>query len=248
MPSPPPAATPSLRLRLSALTLFLALVLLTLSPLVGRLAGTSRDLGASATVAFLAMMAIAVAGIASFHPFARLGPANLVTTARTALIAFVAGLLLESPAAAVATTAVVVSSVAAALDGWDGWLARRTSLSSAFGARFDMEVDALFILILGVFVWRYDKAGAWILLSGALRYAFIAAGWALDWFNRPLPASMRRKVVCVVQIVGLIVAMAPIIEPPLSTLASAISLALLIWSFAVDVWWLWRARAMPTNG
>ena len=35
-----------------------------------------------------------------------------------------------------------------ALDGLDGWAARRQGLVSAFGARFDMEVDALLILAL----------------------------------------------------------------------------------------------------
>ena len=52
-------------------------------------------------------------------------------------------------------------------------------VGSAFGARFDMEVDALLILVLSAGVWWFDKAGAWVWLSGLLRYAFIAAGWGL---------------------------------------------------------------------
>ena len=34
---------------------------------------------------------------------------------------------------------------------------------SSFGARFDMETDAAFILILSVLVWQHGKAGAWVL-------------------------------------------------------------------------------------
>jgi hypothetical protein len=46
----------------------------------------------------------------------------------------------------------------------------------------------------------------------------------------------------VVQIVALIVALVPIITPPLSTAISAVGLAILAWSFALDVAWLARHR------
>ncbi|MEZ5583441.1 MAG: CDP-alcohol phosphatidyltransferase family protein [Candidatus Competibacteraceae bacterium] len=62
------------------------------------------------------------------------------------------------------------------LDGVDGWLARRSNTVSDFGARFDMETDALLIAVLALLVWRLDKVGVWILLAGALRYLFVAAG------------------------------------------------------------------------
>jgi phosphatidylglycerophosphate synthase len=39
-----------------------------------------------------------------------------------------------------------------ALDGLDGWLARRFGLASAYGARFDMEVDGFLILVLALLV------------------------------------------------------------------------------------------------
>ena len=49
-------------------------------------------------------------------------------------------------------TLVLLSSVALALDGVDGWVARRTRTVSALGARFDMEVDAFLVLMLSVHV------------------------------------------------------------------------------------------------
>ena len=52
-------------------------------------------------------------------------------------------------------------------------------MTSAFGARFDMEVDALLIQVLAVLAWQWDKAGPWVLMSGLLRYVFVAAGWVL---------------------------------------------------------------------
>ena len=207
--------------------------------------GMTTMFAPTAVATFLACMAIAIVRIPSFHPFTTLGPANLVTTGRTALIAFVAALAVETPTSAIGVVVVVVASVAAGLDGWDGWLARRSGMSSSFGSRFDMEVDALLILILGLLVWRHDKAGSWVLLSGALRYAFVLAGLAIPWFTRDLPPSLRRKTVCVIQIVGLIVAVAPVIPRPFSDLAAGGTLLLLVWSFAVDVAWLWRARGLP---
>ena len=41
----------------------------------------------------------------------------------------------------------MLASVALILDGVDGKVARRTRNASAFGARFDMEVDAFLILV-----------------------------------------------------------------------------------------------------
>jgi len=199
-----------------------------------------------AVVLFAIVMAIARRFRQSDHPFARFGPANQVTTARAALVALAAGTLGEpagSPSAALATGA---ATLAAILDGVDGWLARRTKMASAFGARFDMEVDALLILVLAALAWQYGKAGPWVLLSGLFRYAFVAAGWVWPWMNEPLPPSRRRQLICVVQVVGLIVTIAPFVAPPASGAAAAGALAALTWSFLVDTLWLWR-RATPAR-
>jgi phosphatidylglycerophosphate synthase len=170
----------------------------------------------------------------------RVGYANLVTGGRLILVAFVASLAGQPAAPEVAWTAVVVSTIAALLDIADGWIARRTGTATAFGARFDMEVDAVLIMVLAGLAWAWGKAGAWVLLSGLLRYGFVAGGWLLPWLRNPLPPSLRRKTICVVQIVALIVVLGPIVRPPLSTLVAAVGLAILVYSFAVDTLWLWR--------
>lgn len=170
----------------------------------------------------------------------RVGYANLVTAGRLVLVAFVAALAGQPAVPAIAWTAVVVSTIAALLDIADGWIARRTGTATTFGARFDMEVDALLITVLAVLAWAWDKAGAWVLLSGLLRYMFVAGGWLLPWLRNPLPPSLRRKTICVVQIVALIVVLGPIVRPPLSTLVAALGLVILGYSFLVDTLWLWR--------
>jgi phosphatidylglycerophosphate synthase len=168
-----------------------------------------------------------------------------VTLARLALVALAAAAVLHGGAAA-AWSAVALATVAAALDGVDGWLARRQGTASAFGARFDMETDQLLIVALAVAAWHLDKAGAWVLAAALPRYAFVAAAAAWPWLARPLPESRRRKAVCVAQIVTLIVAIAPIVAPPWSAAAAAGGLAALCYSFAVDVAWL-RRRARASS-
>jgi len=170
----------------------------------------------------------------------RFGIANSVTTVRAALAALVAAAIAKPPAPEVAWFAVVIAVAVTVLDGVDGWAARRFDEASAFGARFDMEVDAALIMALSVLAWRWDKAGAWVLLSGLLRYLFVAAGWIWPWMSRPLIPKRRRQTVCVIQIVALIASVSPIFAPPASAAIAAIALAVLVWSFAIDTIWLAR--------
>ena len=198
------------------------------------------------TAIFVVSAAVAVGFLAHAHPFARFGPANGITSLRLGLTSLAAGLIGEVPHASLATLATFLALVATVLDGADGWLARRTGMASAFGARYDMETDALLILVLAVLAWQHDKAGVWIVLAGAMRYLFVAAGVRWAWLDAPLPPSQRRKAVCVVQIVGLGLVVSPLMAPPVSTLAAALTLVALAWSFAVDVRWLHRHRIVTT--
>jgi phosphatidylglycerophosphate synthase len=133
------------------------------------------------------------------------------------------------------------------LDGVDGWLARRTKMASPFGARFDMEIDALLVLILSLLAWRYGKAGPWVLASGLLRYVFVAAAWWEPALARPLFPSRRRQAVCVIQVAGLNLAIAPFIPTPASGLLAAVALGCLVYSFSVDVAWLLQRRDLPVR-
>ncbi|HCW88604.1 MAG TPA: CDP-alcohol phosphatidyltransferase [Marinobacter sp.] len=131
------------------------------------------------------------------------------------------------------------------LDGVDGWVARATGTRTAFGARFDMELDALFILGLCVAVLALDKAGAWVLAVGLMRYLFVAAGWLWGWMDKPLPESFRRKTVCVWQLVTLMVAILPITPALFANITLATALALLSYSFITDLLYLYQTRRAP---
>ena len=168
------------------------------------------------------------------------GAANAVTLARAALALLLVALLGTLPTAALGWLVVGLGTAAVALDGVDGALARRRNEASSFGARFDMETDALLILVLAALVWQHGKAGPWILAAGLVRYLFVAAAWVLPWLGATLPPSRRRQAVCVIQIVSLLGALAPIVVLPWSAALAGAGLAALVWSFAVDVVWLAR--------
>jgi phosphatidylglycerophosphate synthase len=208
------------------------------------IAGESMRSGAASPLTAAAFFAVLFAGVVrvagAAHPFSLFGPANVVTTLRAMLAGFAAGLVWRPLAPAALWTVVGLTALMALLDGVDGWLARSTRMASAYGARFDMETDAAFTLVLSVLVWRHDKAGVWVLGCGLMRYAFVAAGWMLPWLAAPLRATRRGRTVAVGQWLGLGVALAPIIPWPASAAVAGVTLAALGWSFAVDVAWLWR--------
>ena len=79
-----------------------------------------------------------------------------------------------------------------------------------------MEVDNLLILILSLLAYRWDRAGAWILLAGVMRYLFVAAARLMPWLSAELYPSQRRRIVCVVQTVALIACLMPVWPQPLA--------------------------------
>jgi phosphatidylglycerophosphate synthase len=215
------------------------------------LAGTRIEAGAAypvAAAAVFALMMTAVTAVAGDrHPYQRFGPANYVTMIRVVLVALVAALIGRPATPEVLWSVIGLAALMAALDGLDGWLARRTRMASEFGARFDMETDALLILVLSILVWQHEKAGPWVLLCGLMRYGFVAAGWLLPWLAQPLRSTRRGKTVAVCQLAGLSVALAPTVPVPISSVAAALTLSALAWSFAIDVRWLSRQYRLPST-
>jgi phosphatidylglycerophosphate synthase len=219
----------------------LAVVALALMPLTG--------LGwhglAATLAAYGAMAALVLAGLDQHAPHRRFGPANRVTLLRAGYTALLFGILAEGFGIGEAGRWVLVASGAAALalDGVDGWAARRSGFASRFGARFDMECDALFVLALSALVYRTGQAGAWVLILGAMRYIFVVAGRLWPMLAKPLPASQRRKAVCVAVIVILLAALAPPVPPMMGSWLCRAGLLLLAYSFGADCLQLaWRRR------
>jgi phosphatidylglycerophosphate synthase len=210
---------------------------------IGDAIPTTSSFVFKAAAVFSGIACVTLGYVGVHHPFTVFGAANAVTTLRASLIATTAALVGEPVGEPAAWMAAFLAVLSAMLDGIDGSLARRTSLASQFGARYDMELDALLILVLAVIAWQFGKAGAWIVLAGAMRYVFVAASYLWRWLDAPLPPSLRRKAVCVVQIVGLGAVVSPPLAVPTSIAVAAGTLAALTWSFGVDVLWLRRNGA-----
>jgi phosphatidylglycerophosphate synthase len=223
----------------------LALVLLSL-PLT-MVAESRFDLSPWYIAKTLAVLCVGAAlvlqGLPGYHPFPSLGPANLATAARGLLVALLAALVGEHASEAAQYVVLAFGAVAAALDGVDGWLARRSNMASRFGARFDMETDALLILTLAVLAWQFGKADAWVILSGLLRYLFVLASVGLRWLRGPLFPSFRRKTVAVLQTIALLLVIAPFVPRAASAPIAGTALLALALSFLTDVLWLRSKRA-----
>jgi phosphatidylglycerophosphate synthase len=164
------------------------------------------------------------------------GAANQVTLARATLVGGVTALVAEGATGPRIAVLVTIGTVALALDGLDGYLARRNNTVSVLGARFDMEVDAFLILVLSVLVCR--SLGAWVLAIGLMRYAFVAAAAVVPRLRAQLPFSRARKVVAAMQGGLLVVAAAPFVPHPVAVVLVAVALMALVWSFGRDVRWL----------
>lgn len=193
-------------------------------------------------VVFAAGALLMLLGLPAHHPFARLGAANAVTLVRGSLVALLVALLGERGRIE-PLIATILATLVIALDGCDGWLARRTRMSSAFGARFDMEIDAALVAVLALLAWQFGKAPAWVLLSGAMRYLYAAAAAFIPLLRQPLPPNYRAKTIAVIQMLALLLAVAPWTSISLATAVAAIGLACLTLSFLLDIVWLVRHAA-----
>ncbi|GEN28375.1 hypothetical protein HVA01_20210 [Halovibrio variabilis] len=181
-----------------------------------------------------------IAGLVVIYwPQGALGWANRVTLVRAVLVALVAGGLAAGTFTQVIWQWLLIAVLALLLDGVDGWVARRTQSHSVFGARFDMELDALLIMLLCIGL-LLESMAPWVLLIGGMRYLFVIAGYRLSWLLAPLLPSLRRKIVCVWQVSALLLALTPLTSPLLTGLLAISALLSLIMSFGADVKWLYQ--------
>ncbi len=189
-------------------------------------AGWSHDPGSYLAKTFgfyLALCLLMTALVPMLRPDAGFGMANRVTLMRGLIVCLIGGAIGETLTAHDAWTVSGLAMLAFVLDGVDGHVARRRGEHTSFGARFDMEVDALFILVLAALVWSLGKTGSWILLAGFMRYAFVAAGWIWPRLARSLPPSTRRRAICAFQGAALIICLAPTVTPAMAAAIAGVT-------------------------
>ena len=230
-----PAVSPGvLLLRLPILPLILGSAVVAAAVVALTSAPVTLGSASAAGLAYVGASLIIMSRIRAFHPHPRFGAANAMTLARLAVVCAFTAVAAETRELGNWTVFAAGLGVLMA-DGADGWLARRFGLVSPFGARFDMETDAFFVMVLSVIAWQSGKAGAWVLLSGAARYIYVGAGAILPALRQPVEQSFRRKTIAVIQIGTLVALLAPIVQPPLSAGLAFAALALLLYSFGTDI-------------
>lgn len=216
------------------------------------LVATGAGLGVAVALDALEPWSVLVAGlgyllgavlISAFWPRATFGWANGVTLARLVGGCWIAAMTLEAGLRGLSTAErlllVVLATMCLILDGVDGWIARARAESSPFGARFDVETDAVLLLCLSVVVPILGVAGWWALLLSGLRYGYLLASSVVPALRVPLSPSCRGRVICVLVESALIAALLIDLVSPgwPASVVLALALACLAWSFARDIVW-----------
>lgn len=206
--------------------------------LIAQEAGAQRPEAAALLTALLSFLGatVVVYGLLNrqVFPHDRLGLCNVITLSRGIGIAVMAGLVL-APVAKLGWTLVAMSGVLLALDGVDGWAARRARLQSQFGARLDVETDVAFAFTLAALAVALGQVGIWFLALGLLRPAYLLAGRVWPALQAPLPDAKWRKRMAAIQMTVQVSLLAPILSPPVTTWMGALLLAAMVISFGIDI-------------
>ncbi|MEM7042991.1 MAG: CDP-alcohol phosphatidyltransferase family protein [Pseudomonadota bacterium] len=166
----------------------------------------------------------------------RFGEANQATLLRAGLVCLIGSALVSSGQdQQIGWHLTGLIALALALDGVDGFLARRLNLASDFGARFDMEIDALLLLILSLLAWQTGQTGMWVMAIGLMRYGFVAASWIWPRLSAPLAPSFRRKTICALQGIALLTCLLPPLDQTGASAIALVALSALMVSFGLDI-------------
>lgn len=187
-----------------------------------------------AVAALVSNLALLARSRGQFTPRGPFGAANAVTAIR---LAGVLGLAL-APAPTPGWALAAALGLVWALDGVDGWIARRRGLASAFGAAFDQETDALLILAADAQLWQRGRFAAWILATGVLRYGYVLA---LAIAPRPaghVPRVRLARLAFLALVAGLTAGFA--LENPAGTALAVLGTAAVTASFAHSFYWSYR--------
>lgn len=185
------------------------------------------------------------------HSFDRLGAANRITLARGLLIGATAGFLAMLPLQPQADwyyVPAVLYTLAVALDGLDGIVARRQQQTTRLGTELDTELDAFGLLIAPLFAVFTDKLPVVYLLVSAAYYLF---QWGIRWRQQhgqavyALPPSQLRRYLAGSQMVLVALALWPPLPGSITQGLGIVLMIPLLAGFCRD--WLYvSARREPT--
>lgn len=174
--------------------------------------------------------------------------ATWVTVARAGAVAVLAGFVVAvPPSGTVSWVPGALFAVAAGLDALDGALARTTDTVTELGARLDVEVDGLVVLV-GTLVAVGDGGvpAAFLAVAGA-RYLFVAGQWWRVRRGRPiheLPPSRVRRTLGALAMVAIWLGLMPVPGPVLSHAFATVVLV----PFLANFCWDWLAVTGRVGG
>lgn len=169
---------------------------------------------------------------------ATFGAGNQLTILRGVMITFLAGFLLSPwPPGWLAWLPGMIYILAAILDLFDGYLARRANQVTRLGEILDMNLDGLGVLVACLLIVQYGQVPAWYLLVGLARYMFLAAEWALKRIGRPvfqLAPNPARRPLAGAQMGFIAAVLLPVFSPPGTYLVAGLFAVPFLVGFAYD--------------
>lgn len=175
------------------------------------------------------LVGLVVVAWGRWTPDGSIGAANAVTALRVGLL----GLL---PPAANGGGGLVIglSLLILVTDGVDGWLARRRNTAAEFGAFFDKESDALFLLVLCGVAAFHERVALWVVGTGLLRYVFVLVLFLVQPSEKTEERSTVARYVYGGMVTALLLSFLP--YPTLYRPVVFLAAAALAASFAVSFW------------
>lgn len=199
----------------------------------GGLTLVARDVRVVAVAGAVSLAAFVLGARGRWTASGRFGAANTVTLVRVVGV-FAFGWLgakAASPEGALLVLALF------ALDGLDGWIARRTRTASAFGERLDTECDAWMVLVVSLALFLAGRLGAFVLVAGLLRYLYVLALAVVPSERGDEPPSRTGRWAFSFLMLSLCASLWPL--GPWHVPLAMLAIALLCASFARSVVWSW---------
>ena len=170
----------------------------------------------------------------------QLGAGNVLTLVRGLLYGFLAGfVVLPMPSELWAYVPGALFTAASLTDFVDGWVARRRGETTKLGAKLDVEVDSMGVLVAYILAVQLGQLPTIFVGMGGLFYTYRLALWGRRRCRRPvypLPDDPLRSVIGGFQAGVLCVILWPVFSPPLTTLATTTIATIVLFSFVRD--WL----------
>jgi CDP-diacylglycerol--glycerol-3-phosphate 3-phosphatidyltransferase len=167
-----------------------------------------------------------------------LGWGNRLTILRGGLIAMTGGFLFMDHEAVLMPA--LLYTLAAMLDRLDGFVARRSQQISLLGNELDINFDALGLVVAPLLAVGLGKLhGSYLLLSAA----YYVYQWGLQCRNKrdlpiqPLPPNPLRRTMAGFQMGFVSVALWPLLDSALTTVAGVAFMLPVLFGFAMD-WWV----------